>query len=116
LASEGLSRFQVAKGLKRREKTKVRLAAIYSGRDAMNDKLSFASLGGLALFSVAVLAGVIGGALISAVVLLFQSRGAPMAQAVAAEKVCGHHQSRWERDACVKEWLAVKRAAHVVSR
>jgi hypothetical protein len=58
----------------------------------MNGKLKFASPSGVLLFSVAVLAGVVAGTLLSTVVLLFQSRGSPM-QAMAGA----------QRELCVKD-------------
>ena len=82
----------------------------------MNTKLSFASPGGLIIFSAAVLAGVIAGALLSAVVMLFQSRGMPMEGLVAAERACGHHLYSSEQEACIREWLAARRVTSVAKR
>lgn len=82
----------------------------------MNGKPSFASPGGLAIFSAAVLAGVVAGTLLSAVVMLFQSRGTPMAELAAAERVCDRRLYRSEQAACIREWLAAKRATSVANR
>lgn len=41
-----------------------------------------------------------------ATVTLFQSRGVPMEQAIAASRACAHHAYQSERDACMKQWLA----------
>ena len=71
---------------------------------------------GLVLFSAALLAGLIGGTLLSAVVLLFQSRGTPLEVAAAAERACAHHLYKSEQDACVKAWLAAKHATPIANR
>jgi hypothetical protein len=81
----------------------------------MSEKLSFPSPSALVTFSAAVLAGVIATALISAVVLLFQSRGMPMELLVTAERACGHDLYRSEQEACMKDWLAA-RATSVANR
>jgi hypothetical protein len=82
----------------------------------MNENLSFASHGRWAIFSAAVVAGVIAGALVSGVVLLFQSRGAPLELQAAAERACGHHLYRSEQVACMNEWLPAKRASAFAKR
>jgi hypothetical protein len=43
-------------------------------------------------------------------VTLFQSRGVPMEQAVAASRACAHHAYQSEREACMTQWLAESRA------
>lgn len=82
----------------------------------MNGKLGFASPTGAVLFCAGLLAGVIAGTLLSATVLLFQSRGTPLETAAAAERVCGHHLYRSEQEACIREWLATRRANSVAKR
>ena len=82
----------------------------------MNAKLGFASVKPAVLFTAAVLAGMIAGTLISATVLLFQSRGTPLETAAAAERACGRYESRPEQEACIKEWLAARRASTVARR
>ena len=82
----------------------------------MNRKLGFASLSSTALFCVGLLSGVIAGTMLSAVVFLFQSRGTPLQTAAAAERACGHYESRAEQNACIKEWLVARRATSVAER
>lgn len=82
----------------------------------MNGRLGFASPTCAPLFSAGILSGVIAGTLLSAVVFLFQSRGTPLETAAAAERVCGHYLYRSEQDACIKEWLAARRATTVARR
>lgn len=82
----------------------------------MNAKLGFATPAGAMLFSAGILSGVIAGTLLSAVVLLFQSRGTPLETAAAAERVCGHYAYRSEQEACIKAWLAARRATNVANR
>jgi len=79
-------------------------------------RLNFASRSGRLMFSAATLAGAIAGALLSAVVLLFQSRGEPLAQWAAAERACAQHVYRSEREACMKQWLAGSRSTAVASK
>ena len=71
---------------------------------------------GLVLFSAAVLAGIIAGTLVSAVVLLFQSRGTPFELSAAAERACVQYVYKSERDACIKDWVATKRSTSVANR
>lgn len=80
----------------------------------MNAKLGFATPAGAMLFSAGILS--IAGTLLSAVVLLFQSRGTPLETAAAAERVCGHYAYRSEQEACIKAWLAARRATNVANR
>lgn len=82
----------------------------------MNGTPRFASPSGVLVFSAALLAGVIAGTLISAVVLLFQSRGTPLEEIAAAERACPPELYRSERDACLKDWLAARRATTVAHR
>jgi hypothetical protein len=72
----------------------------------MNAKLNFASPSSIQTFVAAALATVIALGILSTVVILFQSRGAPMEQLVAAERACVQHAYQSERVACINEWLA----------
>ncbi len=67
-------------------------------------------------FSAATVAGATAGALLSAVVLLFQSHGAPMEQWLVAERACAHYHYRSERETCMQQWLARSRATTVAAK
>ncbi len=82
----------------------------------MDAKLGFASLKPAVVFTAALLAGLIAGTLLSATVFLFQSRGTPLETAAAAERVCDRHLTKSEQEACIKEWLAARRASRVANR
>ena len=58
------------------------------------------------ILSLAALAGVSAAAVLSAVVLLFQSRGEPMETLAAAERDCYGQMYASQRQACVDELLA----------
>ena len=61
-------------------------------------------------FSAATAVGVFAGALLSAVVPLFQSRDTPAEQRLVAERACAHYHYRAERETCIAQWLARSRA------
>lgn len=108
--------FKPAKGLSSRWEARYAQQLSFPKEIAMKRKLSFTSLGALVTFSAAILAGVIATALLSAVVLLFESRGMPMELQVAAEQACGHHLCRSQQEACMKEWLTARRATTVAKQ
>jgi hypothetical protein len=85
-------------------------------REIAMARLYFASRSGWLVFSAATAAGAVAGALLSAVVLLFQSRGEPMGEWAVAERACAQHAYRSERDTCMKQWLATSRATSVASK
>jgi hypothetical protein len=64
----------------------------------------------------AALATVIALGILSAVVILFQSRGAPMERLAAAERACAEHAYQSERVACMNEWLAASRPETIARR
>ncbi len=76
----------------------------------------FAADSGWLKFSAATAVGVIAGALLSAVVLLFQSRGTPTEQWLVAERACAHYHYRSERETCVMQWIARSRAMAVAAK
>ena len=82
----------------------------------MNQRLHFASFRGLLLFSIALIAGVITGSIVSGVVLLFQSRGMPLGELASAERACGQYLYKSDKDACIKEMVALQRVIRVVER
>ena len=82
----------------------------------MNATSTFASPKSILVFSAAVLAGVIATGLLSAVVLLFQSRGVPLERLVAAERACAQLIYLSERETCMKQWLAERRATSVAAQ
>lgn len=82
----------------------------------MNAKPTFASHSSILTVAAATLAAVIGVAILWAVVVLFQSRGAPMERLAAAERACTQHAYQSERDACMKQWLAASRATSVAGQ
>jgi hypothetical protein len=72
----------------------------------MNARLNFASHSSRLTVAIAAVATIIAMSILWAVVILFQSRGAPMDQLAAAEHACAQHAYQSERTACMNEWLA----------
>jgi len=63
--------------------------------------------------TAAAFAAVITIGILSVVVALFQSRGAPMERLAAAEHACVSHAYQSERKACMKQWLAESQRTRV---
>ena len=82
----------------------------------MNIKSTIESRSPILTFSAAALASIAALTILWAVVALFQSRGAPMEQLLAAERACVHHAYQSEREVCMKQWLAESQAASVAAR
>lgn len=82
----------------------------------MNAKLHFASLSSIQTVAAAALAAIIAVSLLWAVVVLFQSRGAPMEELAAAERACAQHAFQSEREACMKQWIAESRATPIAAQ
>lgn len=82
----------------------------------MNAKLNLTAPNSIARLAAAALATIIAIGILSVVVNLFQSRGAPMEHLAAAERVCVSHSYQSEREACIKQWLVESRGTSVVSR
>ena len=61
-------------------------------------------------FSAATAVSIFAGALLSAVVLLFQTRGTPTEQWLVAERACAQFHYRAERETCMAQWLARSRS------
>lgn len=55
--------------------------------------------------------GVLGG-----VAALFQSRGEPFAEQVAAERACAQHAYASERRSCAQRWIAARAATQVAKQ
>ena len=72
----------------------------------MNVNLNLGSPGSITTVGAAALAGMIAIGILSAIVSLFQSRGAPMERLAMAERACASHAYQSEREACMKQWLA----------
>jgi hypothetical protein len=70
----------------------------------------------ISIFVVATLATVIGPSILSTVVGLFQSRGAPMERFAVAERACQRRAYNSERQACMTEWLAASHPTSVAKR
>ena len=66
--------------------------------------------------AVALSAAVIALSILWVVVLLFQSRGAPMERLVEAERACAHYPYRSEQQACVTQWFAESQTRSVAAR
>ena len=79
----------------------------------MNARPNFATRSSFLTFAAATLAAVIALGILWAVVVAFQSKGTPMERLVAAERACAGHAYLSEREACMKQWLAVSRATSV---
>jgi len=62
------------------------------------------------------LATIIGVGILSAVALLFQSRGLPLEEFVAAERACARLAYVSERESCVREWVAASHGHRVAQR
>ena len=82
----------------------------------MNAKLNLGSTRSTATVAAAALATVIAIGILSAVVSLFQSRGALVERLAAAERACVSHAYQSERETCMKQWLAVSQGANVAGR
>jgi hypothetical protein len=82
----------------------------------MNAKLNFASPSSTLTVTTAAVATVIATSILWAVVVLFQSRGAPMERLAAAERACAQHAYQSERAACMNEWLAASQPRTVAGR
>jgi amino acid transporter len=76
----------------------------------MNAKLDFTYTNPLKTVAIAALAAVITIGILSIIVSLFQSRGAPMQRLVAAERACASYAYQSERETCMKQWLAERPA------
>lgn len=72
----------------------------------MNAKLDSSCTSPRMTVAIAALAAVIAIGILSVVVSLFQSRGAPMQRLVAAERACASYAYQSERETCMKQWLA----------
>ncbi|MCC7039276.1 MAG: hypothetical protein IT516_03085 [Burkholderiales bacterium] len=66
--------------------------------------------------TVAVLATVIGVGIVTGVTVLFQSRGEPLGQLVAAERACGAHEYVSDLQKCMSAWLAAQQETQVAHR
>ncbi len=76
----------------------------------MNAKTNIETRSPLVTVLAAAVAAFAGLTILWGTVTLFQSRGVPMEQAVAASRACAHHAFQSERDACMKLWLTESRA------
>lgn len=76
----------------------------------MNAKPDFTCTSPPTIVAIAALAAVIAIGILSVIVSLFQSRGAPMQHLVAAERACASYTYQSERETCMKQWLAERRA------
>jgi len=63
----------------------------------------------------AAVAAVIAAGLLSAVTVMFQSSGAPFADAVAAERACADRTYVSERERCMRDWITASRRHAVAS-
>jgi len=82
----------------------------------MNAKLNFASPSSTLTVATAALATVLATSILWAVVILFQSRGAPMERIAAAERACAQHAYQSERAACMNEWLVASQPRTIAHR
>jgi len=82
----------------------------------MNAKSTFARRSSLSIAVAAASATFIAIGLLTAVAFLFQHDGVPMGQLAAAERACTQNAYVSEREACMREWLAVARASKVASK
>lgn len=82
----------------------------------MNANLNFASASSTMTVAAAALAATIATGILSAIVNLFQIRGAPMQRLVAAERACAPHAYQSARETCMKQWLADSQGTSVASR
>lgn len=53
---------------------------------------------------------------LTAVAVLFQRDGKPLAHLAAAERACAQHLYVSERESCMREWLAANHASNVASK
>jgi len=76
-------------------------------------QLNFASPTSTLTVVTAALATIIALGILWGVVILFQSRGAPMERLAAAEHACAQYIYLSERQACMNAWLAASRPVTV---
>jgi hypothetical protein len=108
---------QLPKGLNRPGKQNLRTAIPNQLEEiAMNAKLNLASPSSTLTVATAALATLIAMGILWAVVILFQSRGAPMERLAAAERACAEHAYLSERAACINEWFAASRPETMARR
>lgn len=79
----------------------------------MHAKLNLGFTSSIMTVAAAALAAFIALGILSTVVSLFQSRGAPMERLAAAERACVSRAWQLEREACMKQWLAQSAATDV---
>jgi hypothetical protein len=77
----------------------------------MKAKPRLARAPAIAVMVTATLAAAIAIGLLSAVAILFQRDGVPMAHLVTAERACSFHGYVSDRETCVREWLGAQRSA-----
>jgi len=82
----------------------------------MYAKPAFPRHSSLSTTVAAVFAAFIAIGLLTAVTLLFQRDGPPLAQVAAAERACLQQAYVSERDICMRQWLAAARAQSVATR
>jgi hypothetical protein len=82
----------------------------------MNTKPTFARSSSLSTTVAAALATFIAIGLLTSVAFLFQRDGAPLEHVAAAERACMQPVYVSEREACMREWLAVARASNVANK
>lgn len=82
----------------------------------MNANLTLDRTHGTAIVVAAALSTLIAIGVLAGVTDLFQSRGEPLAQLVAAERACAGQLYVSDRESCVREWLAVSRGHRMARR
>lgn len=82
----------------------------------MNAKPTIASPRPIDTVLAATIAAIFALGILWAIVILFQSRGAPMERLAAAERACAHHAYPSERQACVQQWFAESRVIPVANQ
>lgn len=82
----------------------------------MNAKPTFARPSSLSTTVAAALATFVALGLLTSVALLFQRDGTPLERFAAAERACTRYVYVSERQACMRQWLAIARASNVASK
>ena len=75
----------------------------------MNATPAESTLSPVAHFVAAALAGIITIGILATITALFMRDGRPLERLVAAERACAVHAYVSEREACMREWAALKR-------
>ena len=82
----------------------------------MTAKLTVSPVGPAAHFIAAAAAGIITVGILASLTDLFLCDGRPLGRLAAAERACVAHRYMSEREACMREWAALRRRVSMAGR